>query len=479
MTTAKEMVGGLGWVAASSYINRAFGFVTTLVLAKLLSPDEFGLVAMGGMMTEALKVFRDLGLSQALIFRKDRMQEAGDTAMLMIVAMNCCLFAIAFIAAPFVAAFFKEPSATPILIVMSANLIPIGIRAVPEALIKKEMNFRALMLPDIVSVVIASVASIVTAYLGFGAWSLVIRTLMATVLGAALIWFFTPYRPRLRFNSEVARELFSYGKFVLGAALVSVVLYNLDKAMIARFSDVTALGIYTMAGAVAAIPVSEFGHILCRVAYPAFCRVNDRPERLQAIFAAAFRYNAMVVVPLGIGLVFFGVRLAEAFLGEKWSGVGAALQILAIASVARALSSLTHELLRSTGQVRTVQSFMIVRLLATAALGVPALVTFGLHGFCWLIAVTNILVLMIELAYVSRASGIRTRVLVPQILVPLAIAVTTIGGVFAVFQFIFEGEGNLQLAAAVVVAGAAYVGAVLVLNRDIVSEARALFGAAR
>ena len=471
----RKIVAGLGWVSGASYLNRAFGFITTLILARLLAPDQFGAVAVGAMMVDILKIFRDMGLGQALIYRKEESSLANDTALTMILGMNIGLFALALLAAPFVAGFFADPSLTPVLIVMSVNLIPIGLRAVPDALIRREGRFDKLAVPEVVPVLFSSILGIVLAATGYGVWSLVARTLGATVLAAVLIWYFTDYRPRLRFDRAIARELFQYGKFVVGATLLNVALLNIDKAFVGRFGGLGDLGIYTMAWVIASIPVVEFGHLLCKVAFPVFCRVNRDPEQLQRIFLASHTYNALIVAPLGIGLALFGPDLVRLMLGDKWGGIGGALSLLALASFVRAASALLHELLRATGQVRVVQTFTFARLVALAVLGIPALKFGALKGLCLLIFASNSLVLGFELVTVSRTLGITALRTVAPLARAIGTAVAGIGLIWLGYVWIDQRNSTIIVASAIIIASLSYGLLVLLSDRNLLTDARQLF----
>jgi len=472
---ARKIVTGLGWVSAASYLNRAFGFITTLILARLLAPDQFGAVAVGAMMVDALKIFRDMGLGQALIYRKEDSTLANDTALVMIVGLNVLLFAIATVTSPLVSQFFGDPSLTPVLIVMSVNLIPIGLRAVPEALIRKQSRFDKLAVPEVAPVLVSSILGIVLAMMDFGVWALVARTLSATLLAAFIIWFYVDYRPRLRFDREIARELFHYGKFVVGATLLSVALFNIDKLYLGRFAGVGALGVYSMAWAVATIPVTEFGHLLCRVAFPIFCRVSADTEKLQRIFLGSFRYNSLIVVPLGVGLGIFGPDLSRMFLGEKWQAIGDPLRLLALASLVRAMSALIHELFRACGQVKVVQTFTFTRLVALAALGIPALKWGGIDALCLLILVSNLAVLIVEFSMAARVIGSSPLALVAAPAQAILCSVLAFGAAYLAWWYFLPRESLLATLLAAMLGGGAYLALVFALNRTMLSEARQLF----
>jgi len=469
------MAAGLGWVTASSYINRIVGFFTTLILARLLAPKDFGLITVASMMIEVLKIFRDMGFAQAIIHRQTEVEEASDTAFWMVVSLNVGLLLLALASAPLVARFFEDPSMTPILIVMAANLVPIGIRSIPEALIRKATRFDRLILPEVIPSLLSAAVGIVLALAGYGVWSLVFRTLLYSVLGAVMIWWFTDFRPRWRFNKRIAGELYHYGKFIVGGMLLTIALYNVDRLYIAKFDGIASLGIYTMAWAVASIPVTEFGHLLCRVAFTVFCQVNQDPPALRQIFLGSFRYNLLAVTPLAIGIMIFGKDLARLFLDEKWAGIGQALTILTAAALMRAIAVLVHELLRATKHVHIAQRFTMARLLLLAGLGIPALTWGGLPALCWLVFLSNLVVLVAEIWFAARLIDARAWDLVRAGIPPLAAALLTIGPIYALYHQYANPHSLVVALASVALAVLAYVAAILLINKSIISDARALF----
>jgi O-antigen/teichoic acid export membrane protein len=477
LSTQTKIASSFGWATISSYLNRITGFVATLILARLLAPEEFGLVAVAAMMIEVLKIFRDMGIAQAIVYRQTEVREAADTAFVVVVLLNVGLVLIAVAASPLLANyFFDDPKLMPILIVMASNLIPAGIRSIPEALIRKEMRFDKLMIPDVAPAMVSAVVGVVMAYAGFGVWSLVARTVVATLLGTIMIWWFTDYRPKWRFNRRIAGELYGYGKFIVGTMLLNVALYNIDKVYIGKFGGIAELGIYTMAWVIASIPVSEFGHMLCRVAFPAFCRVNQNPEELRRVFLNTFRYNCLAVMPLGFGIIFFGKDLVQVFLGDKWSGVGVALAILAGAALCRAVSTLIHEALRAVAAVKANQQFILLRLIIVGGFGIPALNWGGLPAMCALVLIGNLAALSAEMWYVNRKLQLGFGQLMRSFLPPLTIASLTIGACFAVYSQIPGAHDSLWITiAGSLVAAALYAGCVALVDRSILADARALF----
>ncbi|CUQ67386.1 lipopolysaccharide biosynthesis protein [Candidatus Nitrospira inopinata] len=469
---SKKIVGGFGWITLVKYSNDILGFLTTLLLAKLLVPEDFGLVAVAGMVIEALRIFKDLGLSQALIYRQDDVERASHTMFIMVIALNVVVFLCAVLISPLAGRFFNNPGVVPIIAIMASNLIWTSIRAVPDALMNKELSFKKLVVPDIIPVGIGSIVSIAMAYQGFGVWSLVVRSLIISIGGMILIWPYTSYRPAFQFDRAVARELMNYGKHIVGSSVVMVAVYNVDKFFISKFVGVAALGLYTMAVHIANLPINQFAHIVCRLMFPVFSKMNRESEVLKHSFLQTIRYTTCVTFPMAIGIAIYGPDAIDAFYGDKWSAVGLPLQILTGYALCRSLSVIIYEMFKATGRPDLMQFFVLVRLALIGLLGIPALLWLGLPGICWLITGTYAIVLALEVKKVAADLKISGGEFMRALGLPVLLSASLIPAVYWAVLVGFGSMGLFQVIGGIVVTGALYSAAVVLLDRVLVAEAK-------
>lgn len=469
---SKKIVGGFGWITLVKYSNDILGFLTTLLLAKLLVPEDFGLVAVAGMTIEALRIFKDLGLSQALIYRQDNVERASHTMFIMVIALNVVVFLCAVLIAPLAGRFFNNPGVVPIIAIMASNLIWTSIRAVPDALMNKELSFKKLVVPDIIPVGIGSIVSIAMAYQGFGVWSLVVRSLIISVGGMILIWPYTSYRPAVQFDRTVARELMNYGKHIVGSSIVMVAVYNVDKFFISKFVGVAALGLYTMAVHIANLPINQFAHIVCRLMFPVFSKMNRESEVLRQSFLQTIRYTACITFPMAIGIAIYGPDAIDSFYGDKWSAVGLPLQILTGYALCRSLSVIIYEMFKATGRPDLMQFFVLVRLALIGLLGVPALLWLGLPGICGLITGTYGIVLALEIYKVIGNLKISIGEFMGALGLPLMLSGSLIPAVYWMIQIGFGAMGPIQVIGGILVTGFLYVAAVFLMDKVLAAEAK-------
>ncbi len=472
MVESKKIVGGFGWITLVKYSNDLLGFLTTLILAKLLVPQDFGLVAVAGMTIEALRIFKDLGLSQALIYRQDDVERASHTMFIMVIALNIGVFLCAVLISPLAGRFFNNPDVIPIIAIMASNLIWTSIRAVPDALMSKELSFRKLVVPDVIPVGIGSVISIAMAYQGFGVWSLVVRSLIISIGGMALIWPFTSYRPSFQFDRAVAREMMNYGKHIVGSSIMLVAIYNIDKFFVSKFVGVAALGLYTMAMHIANLPINQFAHIMCRLMFPVFSKMNRDSEILRHSFLKTIRYTACITFPMAMGIAIYGPDAIDTFYGDKWSAAGLLLQILTGYGLCRSLSVIINEMFKATGRPGLMQVFVLVRLGLIGLLGIPALLWLGLPGICWLITGTYGIVLVLEVKKVAGDLKISGGEFMRALGLPLILSGSLIPGVYWAVLVSYGSMGLLQVIGGIVVTAVLYSTAVVLMDRVLVAEAK-------
>lgn len=471
----KKIVGGLGWVALSQYANRLFGFVTTLILAKLLVPEDFGLVAVAVMLVDVLKLFRDMGLGQALIHRRDDIEAASHTAFFLLISVNVVLYLGAIMLAPTAAEFYQNPAVTMVLIVISSNLVWFSMRAVPDALVRKSIDFKKLVVPELVPAILGSVIAISMAYNGFGVWSLVVKSLVSDMLGTALIWRYTEFRPALRFNWKIAREMMHYGKYIIGNSIFLVVVYNVDRFYLSKYGGLALLGLYTVAFTIANLPTTEVGHIICRVMFPVFSRLNNDIARLRVIFLKTIRYASLLVLPVSFGIAVYGPPLVNIVYGDKWAGMTVALQLLCIYALSRSLSAIMHELYKATGQPYLAQRFTIARLVAIGSLGIPAVNLFGLEGISSLVALTYGVIFFWEAFLACRIVEASIREFLKTLSVPAFGSGVIVVGIYMALKSYVQEMTLGVLAMGMLVTIAIYLLFIFLVDKTTVGELRQLF----
>jgi O-antigen/teichoic acid export membrane protein len=378
-----------------------------------------------------------MGLGNALIYYKEEkknFQKAANTAFILILSFNSILFLCAILLSPLISSFYNSETIELVIILLSTNLIFIGIRSVPESLIRKKIQFQKLVVPEILSVFIGSVLAIIMAFNNFGVWALVIRSLLINFAGMILIWKYTPYRPNFDFDLEVAKDLFRYGKFIVGASIIGVTLYNLDKIYISKIISLKELGYYTIAMSIANLPTSELSHIVCRVMFPVFSKNNTDLKYLDLTFQKVLKYTALITIPMSIGIFIYGPSLVLLIYGEKWSSLCTPIQILAFFALLRSFSSLFSEFFKSVGKPHLIQTYAAYRLIILSILGIPILKYFGLAGLCFLLVGTSIIIFILELKNILKILPMSIGQFIPKLILPSIYSITLIPSTYYIIS---------------------------------------------
>ncbi len=376
ISVGKEVAKGTFWIYAASYGGKFFYFLSTLVLARLLSQDDYGVVGYATVVISFLDVLSDLGIGPALIYHKENPKTA-DTAFWLGMLIAAALYGLSWLVAPLAGWYFNDPRAIPIIRTL-ALVFPISAFSnIHNTLLKKNLGFRQKFLPDFIRSTSKGLLSIVLALLGLGPWSLILGQLLSTLLSTVVYWRVLPWWPTLRFDRVLARSLLTYGLSIVGLNGLASLLTNVDYLFVGRFLGTVALGTYTMAFRIPDLLISEFCLIISVVLFPVYVRVRDESaEALNKAFLNTLRYISLVTIPMGLGLALVARPFVLAFLTAKWMDAVPVIQSISIFSMLFSLSLNTGSLYKAQGRVDVMVKLALVRL----GLIIPAMF-FVIHTF--------------------------------------------------------------------------------------------------
>ncbi|HXF12549.1 MAG TPA: lipopolysaccharide biosynthesis protein, partial [Terriglobales bacterium] len=400
--------------------------VATVVLARLLTPADFGLVAMVTAITGLGQAFADLGLSEATIQHPKITHEQVSTLFWLNVAIGLVLTSIAAALAPVLAWFYREPRLTEITVIVSFTFLIGGLRVQHDALLKRQMRFRALAIRDVMAYVVAVPLAIVLALRGAGYWALVALPLALNFIQMSLSWLMVRWIPGLpRRNSQV-RSLIAFGGNVAASYLVMNVNSNADNVLIGWYWGATPLGFYSRAYNLLMLPIRQLSAPAASVAVPTFSRVQDDPGRLARYYLRAANLIMWIIAPVFGFLFVAAMPIVILALGDQWEAAAPVFQILAIFALGQMLVNLTVWLLVSCGESRRLLKLVLIMfpvVVGSYAIGLP----FGIKG----VALSGSLVLLAifpwMLRYSYRGTELTLKRLGRAILCPISVALAGIG----------------------------------------------------
>ena len=376
----KQVVRSGFWVGISSVAVISLTLVRSIVLARLLVPEVFGLMGICMVVIRGAEVFSKPGFAAALIQSQDSFQDSKDTAFTLLILRGLALAVICIFSAPLVAVYYECESLDILLKVLAISFIFKGFKNINTVKFAKGLDFKRLSYLDQSMAVLNTVITITLAYFLRSIWALVIGYVSAAFVGTLMSFVIIRGRVRLRFDQGVAKELFHYGKFITGLSVLLFFASEIDKAVIGKLLGMELLGYYTIAFTLANLPVTHISRVVSSVMFPAYSKLQTDLPALRAAYLKTLRFVCMIVMPAGGGMIILAPDLIRVVYGPKWLPAVSALQILAVFGILRALNSLSGYLFNGIGKPNIAFYLNLVRLILIVPLLYPLTVRFQLIG---------------------------------------------------------------------------------------------------
>ena len=295
-------------------------------------------------------------------------------------------------ASPFIAWFYKKPELTPILLVVALNFLFSSFTIIQQTILTKEMDFKSLAIRDVAAVILAGVIGITLAYHGFGVWSLVYQLLSFTLINAILLWFLSPWRPRLQFAVSDIKDIFRFSAHLTGFNIVNYFARNIDQLLIGKVLGAEMLGYYSLAYKIVLYPLQNISWIIGRVMFPAFSKVQNDLEKVRDVFLKMVKAISLVTFPMMSGVFAMAPEFVSVIFGSKWTPVIGLLRILCFCGMFQSIGTTIGNILLSQGRV-DLQFKMQIRgtLIVTCAI---------LLGFKWGLVGVAVFYLIYSIAWV-------------------------------------------------------------------------------
>ena len=376
---ARVVRGGM-WVFALRITSRLFQLARTIVIARLLAPSDFGVFGIALLAMSALSTFSQTGFNAALVQKKQDTKHYLDTAWTVQAIRGGVLALIAFAIAPYVAAFFDAPAAKRILQVIALSVLLQGFTNIGVVYFQKELQFHKQFIYQLSGTLADIGVAILAAFLLRSVWALVFGLLAGNLVRLVGSYLIHSYRPRLRFNRQQFKELFGFGKWVLGSSILVFLITQGDDIFVGKLLGITALGFYQLAYRLSNMPATEITHVISQVTFPAYSKLQDDLPRLREAYLKVLQVTAFLSFPI-TGLIFvLAPDFTRIFLGEKWMPMVPTLQVLALAGLARSIAATPGKIFHAVGRPEIDTKLQIVRLSVLVALVYPLTIGWGILG---------------------------------------------------------------------------------------------------
>ena len=329
----QKTVTALSWSFIEALGTRSVQFVVGIILARLLFPEQFGLIGMLTIFIEVMRVFLDSGFGSALIQKKNATSTDINSIFYFNIFVGIAAVGLSFLIAPWIAAFYNQPILTPLTKALSLTILINSFGAIQMNMLTKHINFKVQTKVSLIAGLLSGIIGITLAISGFGVWSLVVQQVSSSLFQTASYWFFSSWRPALLFSFQSLKEMFGFGSRLLVTNLMNRFFDNIYLLVIGKLFSATSLGYFTRASTLQGLPTQTLSEMVARVTFPVFSTIQDDPARLKRGLKKALTVLAMVNFPMMIGMAAVARPLVLVILTDKWAPCIPYFQLLCLAGL--------------------------------------------------------------------------------------------------------------------------------------------------
>lgn len=421
---ARAVTSGV-WVFALNLINRAFGILRTIILARLLTPDDFGLLGLALLTTATLETLSQTGFHGAIIQRQKSTDAYLNTAWSCSAMRGIILFALLYGLSPAVAEFFKDSRVVAIIRVIGISILLSGFANTGIVLLKKELDFKKQFLYETLSNMADILVSIALAFWLRNVWALVIGGVAGHVVRLILSYGLHPWRPSLSFDLARFREMFAFGKWMLAAGILHLLITKADDLFVGKWFGVAALGLYQMAFLLSNMTTTDLTHTISQIAFPAYSKIQQDQSTLARVYLKVLKGVAFISVAVAFGLFAFASELVELLLGRQWMAMVPVLEILTFAGLARSIQSTAVPVFLAMDRPKINTEINITRALALFGLIYPFSMKWGVLGVAYAVLTSSVVSVLVVSLRIPAVINVRLSQFYQSILAPVLIATTT------------------------------------------------------
>ncbi len=396
---------GLLWSSVERFSNQGVQFVFSIILARLLSPSDFGIIAMITIFFAIAQSFVDSGFSNALVRKTDRREEDLSTCFYFNIGVGIIAYIVLFLIAPLVANFYNQPILSPIIRITGLGVILNSLCVVQQALFTIKIDFKSQAKITLSATVISGIVGIILAYQGYGIWALVWQGVASSIVRMGLLWFMSKWRPTTGFSKSSFNYLFGYGSKLLASGLLDTIYNNIYPIVIGKFYTPAQLGNYSRALSFAQLPSSNITSILQRVTFPVLSTIQDDIPRLQANYRRLLKLSAFIVFPLMTGLAAVAFPMIRIILTPKWEGCSLYLQIICFALMWYPIHAINLNLLQVKGRSDLFLRLEIIKKIVGVCI-MCITIPLGITAMCVGMVASSLISLFINTYYTGKLINI-------------------------------------------------------------------------
>ncbi len=397
----QKTASGLKWSTIDNFSSQGLNFITGVIIARILSPSDYGIIGMIMIFTEVSSVFISGGFSAALIRKQDRTDTDLSTVFYYNIGVSLFFYLLLFVTAPLIANFYNTPILTPIIRVVSLNMVIGALGAIQSTILNIDIDFKTQTKITIITLLITGTVGISMAYGGFGVWALVFQGLSFTVISTGLLWFFIGWKPKFVFSIDSFKELFGFGSKLMLSGLLDTIYKNIYQVIIGKKFTSAELGFFTRAKSLALLPSANVTNVIQRVTFPVLSEMQNDTLKLQNNYRKLLKMSAFVVFPLMMLLCGLSEPLIKILLTDKWLPAVPMLRALCFSYMFYPIHAINLNLLQVKGRS---DLFLRLEIIKKAIITIVLFATapFGVLVMCYGIIFTSVVALFINTHYTGK-----------------------------------------------------------------------------
>jgi lipopolysaccharide exporter len=462
--SSRVVVSGV-WVFLLRVVSRVLALARTIVLARLLSPEDFGLMGITMVVMSMLETFSQTGFQAALIQKKTDIEGYLSTAWTTLALRGIALYGLLYVGAPYAAAFFETPEAAPVIRVAGLIMIMTGFMNIRVIYFKKELEFQKQFLFIMTGTLADLILSVIFAIVLQNIWALVYGHLAGSLARLIISYVIVPWRPRFSIEIDKIRDMYGYGRWIFWSSLFIFLLTEGDDAFLGKVLGVTALGFYQMAHRISNLPATEITHVISSITFPAYAKLQDNQLALRDAYMRVLKLTAVLTIPTAGGIFILAPELTQLLLGERWMPMVPAMRVLVIGGAVRSIGATMGPVFQAVGRPEILSRFLAVQVLLVAAIIYPLTITYGIVGTGLSMMIPGVIINTIFGYHVLKITGVQKGRFFQAIAYPLLSTVLMVLALSLVKAYVISSVGILAFIALVIAGALVYLGAVLLGER--------------
>jgi len=437
-TLSQKVVKGGFWVFFLRIINRGFSLIRLIILARILSPNDFGLMGIALLTMSTLETFSQTGFQQALIQKKEDIESYLNSAWTVLILRGFILFIILYFIAPYAAIFFNSPEAKPIIQVIGFAILIRALTNIGVIYFQKELEFNKQFIYQFSGTLADFIVAISAVLILKNVWALVLGLLAGNVVRCFVSYLIHPYRPHLSKDLGKAKELFGFGKWVMGSSILVFLITQGDDIFVGKILGTTALGFYQLAYRISNMSATEITNVISQVTFPAYSKLQDSIPKLKEAYLKVLQVTAFLSFPIA-GLIFaLAPDFTKIFLGEKWMPMVPAMMILVWWGVIRGLVGAMSPVFMSIGKPKIVTKMQFFQSVLLIFLIYPLTLHWNILGTSVAVFLSALAMFFVRSNILIKAINFKILDFYKPIFIPMILTVISIFPIISLKVLIIE-----------------------------------------